>query len=393
MDVTYQEYDRIIDLALISGRSAFLWGPRQTGKSFYLRKRYPESMRYDFLRSNQYLKFMKEPYRLRQEIEFKQKNGTLRQPIILDEVQKLPALLDEVHSLIEDAGLQFILCGSSARKLKRAHANMLGGRAVRWELKPLTYHEIPDFDLITALSEGLLPSMYGRGYQRELWRAYVKDYLEVEVAAEGASRNLPAFARFLDAAAFSSGELVNCANIARDCGVSAKTVTGYFDVLVDTLLGTMIPPFAEARGRAIISSASKFYFFDVGLAGFLEKRQLASEGTREFGRAFEQFMVMEVLAYRIYRQPDMPVQYWRTRQGAEVDLVLHGGEHAIEIKGTRRVDRSDYRDLMSFCRDYQPKTARVVCLEETPRLDGKILIQPWREFLDELWGGGLKVKG
>lgn len=330
---------------------------------------------------------MKEPFRLRQELLARRKDGALRMPVILDEVQKVPALLDEVHSLIEDEGISFILCGSNARKLRRMHANMLGGRAIRWEMKPLIKLEIPNFELRRALNHGLLPPLYDSEHPRTLWRSYLQDYLEVEIAAEGATRNLPAFARFLDAAGFSHGQMVNCSNVARDCGVSAKTVAGYFDVLVDTLVGTMLKPFAVSRGRALISSAPKFYFFDVGLAGFLEKRRIEAIGTTEFGRAFEHFMVMELTAYRSYLNQDLELAYWRTRQGAEVDIILNQGEHAIEIKGSKRVDRSSYNGLRTFCRDYKPQTARVVCLEEEARLDGGILVQPWEEFLDDLWAG------
>lgn len=378
---------RSLKISLPEGKSSFLWGPRQVGKTHFLRQHFPQSTFFDFLMTDVALRMLKEPFRLREEILALEKKGRLVQPVILDEVQKVPVVMDEVHWLIENRGIQFILCGSSARKLKQTHANMLGGRALRVEMRPLTRSEVPDFDLLRALNQGLMPAHYLAGDARPLLRSYVEDYIRIEVMAEGLVRNLPAFARFMDAVGFAHGQLVNYTNVARDCGVSAKTVAGYYQILVDTLLGVLVEPFASASGRQIITSTPKFYFFDTGLAGFLEKRILMGPGAPGYGRAFEHFILMELLAYRSYVEQDLDIRYWRTKQGKEVDFVLNKGACAIEVKSASRVDRSDLSGIRAFCEDYHPPQARVVCGEPRARMIGDILVQPWEEFLDDLWAG------
>lgn len=255
-------------------------------------------------------------------------------PILVDEVQKVPAVLDEVHRLIEGDGLGFVLCGSSARKLKRGRANPLGGRAWRFALHPLTWREVPGFDLLRALNNGLIPSHYDSGAPRRTLAGYVDDYLREEVFEEGLTRNAPAFARFFEALAFSHGELVNYSHVARDCGVSSKTVKEYFQVLVDTLLGVMVEPFSRRRSRGIITKAPRFYLFDVGVAGHLTGRRIERAAGPDFGRALEHFVLMEILAYRSYREHDFPVRFWRTKSGLECDFVLvPGGERRDRGEG------------------------------------------------------------
>lgn len=313
----------------------------------------------------------------------------LEYPIILDEVQKVPQVLDEVHWLIENKELRFILCGSSARKLKKGKANLLGGRAWRYEMFPLVTPELKDIHLLRALNRGLIPDHYLSDHYQKSQKSYVQDYLKEEVFAEGLTRNLPAFARFFDAVGYTHGELTNYSNIARDAGVDAKTVREYYQILVDTLLGRMVEPFKKRQSRQIISKAPKFYLFDVGIAGAVIKRSLSEERGEAFGRAFEHFIFMELAAHASYSELNYQIHFWRTKSGLEVDFVLGEGEVSIEVKGQRVVDKKDLRGLAAFMDEYQPKKALVVSLETEERVIGKIRILPWRRFLEELWTGGI----
>jgi len=376
---------RTLEMDLPKGQSAFLWGPRKTGKSTYLAQRFPNSIRYDFLKADVFLRLSKEPNLLREQLLSCGESLSAKGPIILDEVQKVPPILDEVHWLIENARLQFILCGSSARKLKRGHANLLGGRAWRFELFPFTFHELGDFKLLKVLNSGLLPPHYHSARPDRSLKAYFQDYLKEEILSEGLIRRLPPFMRFLDALAFSHGELTNFANIARDCGVEAKTVRAYYEILVDTLVGRFVPPFVRRGGRQLIREAEKFYLCDVGLAGALSKRVLSEEKGESFGHAFEHLILMELWAHRRYTEKDYDIRFWRTKSGIEVDFVLGDGQVAIEVKGTSRVDSTDLRPLAAFVQEYKPAKAIVVCNEAQPRQRDRILLLPWREFLNRLW--------
>ncbi|MEA3346850.1 MAG: AAA family ATPase [Candidatus Auribacterota bacterium] len=379
--------ERILKIRLPVRQSAFLWGPRKTGKTTYLKRHFPDSLVYDFLKTDFFIEISKNPALLRERLLAKDKN-TLKRPIILDEVQKVPQVLDEVHWLIENKGLRFILCGSSARKLKRGHANLLGGRAWRYEMFPLVTPEVKKVNLLHALNHGMIPSHYLQGddYKRSL-KAYVQDYLKEEVFAEGLTRNIPAFSRFFDAFGYSHGELTNYSNIARECGVSSKTVKEYYQILVDTLLAVRIEPFKKSQSRQVITKAAKYYLFDVGVAGYLTKRHLEEEKGSEFGKAFEHFLLMEILAYRSYSGRDFEINFWRTKSGLEVDFVLGGGEVTIEIKGASHVNKRDTNGLIAFIEGHSPKRSIIVCNEKEKRLHGKIEILPWNNFLHELWEG------
>jgi len=377
---------RLLDMKLPRGQSAFLWGPRKTGKTTFLRAAFPKSLRYDLLQTDIFLEFVKRPFLLREQL-LAESSEKLKAPVIIDEVQKVPQLLDEIHWLIENKGLQFILCGSSARKLKRGKANLLGGRAWRYEMRPLVSAEVANLELLKALNRGMIPSHYLQtGYRKSL-QAYVRDYLKEEVFDEGLTRNIPAFSRFFDAVGYSHGELTNYANIARDCGVDAKTVKEYYQILVDTLLGTIIEPYKRRKNRNVITRAGKFYLFDVGVAGAITHRRIPQERGEQFGKAIEHFILMELLAHRVYRELDYHVNFWRTKSGLEVDFILGHGEVAIEVKGTNRVDKTDLRPLKAFIQEYRPARAFVVCNEGTARLHEDIRILPWRDFLKMLWNG------
>jgi predicted AAA+ superfamily ATPase len=379
-----QKIKRLINIDLSAGQSAFLWGPRKTGKSTYLKEAFPQSVVYDFLKTDLALEMTKRPSLLREQVLAKDPI-TLKNPIILDEVQKVPQVLDEVHWLIENKGLSFILCGSSARKLKRGKANLLGGRAWRYEMFPLVSAELGEMNLLRALNQGMIPDHFLRDNYKKSLSGYVRDYLKEEVFDEGLTRNIPAFARFFDAVGYSHGEITNFSNIARDCGVDAKTVKQYYNILIDTLLGRMVEPFKRRQSRQIIIKAPKFYLFDVGVAGAMIKRHISEERGESFGRAFEHLMFTEISAYSSYSELDFRINYWRTKSGLEVDFVLGEGEAAVEVKGAHFVDNRNIRPLMAFQEEYKPKKAFIVCNEKEERVIGRIKILPWRRFLEKLW--------
>ena len=379
-------YDRHLRIALPQGRSAFLWGPRKTGKSTFLRQRFPRAVRFDLLDTRLLLEFTRAPWTLSERVRALDRESS-SDPIVIDEVQKAPAILDEVHRLIEDEGRSFVLCGSSARKLKRGRANLLGGRAWRFDFHPLTWPEIPDFDLPRALDRGLVPEHYNAAQHRRALAGYVDDYLKEEVFDEGLTRNAGAFSRFFEALSFCHGEILNYNNVARDCGMDSKTVREYFQILVDTFLGILVEPFSRRRSRAVITRAPKFYLFDVGVAGHVCGRRVTRAQGPEFGRALEHFVLMELVAYRSYRERDFPVRYWRTKSGLECDFVLgRDGGVAIEVKGAATPRPADLKALRAYGEEHRPRHAILVCNETAPRRtsDG-IWVLPWERFLERLW--------
>lgn len=377
---------RMLNIDLPPGQSAFLWGPRKTGKSTYLKESFSDSLVYNFLQTDLFFELSKKPSLLRERLLAKN-DAVLNQPIILDEVQKIPQVLDEVHWLIENKGLRFILCGSSARKLKRGRANLLGGRAWRYEMFPFVTSELKDWNLLNILNRGMIPDHYLKENHKKSLRGYTQEYLKEEVFDEGLTRNVPAFSRFFDSMAFSHGQLTNYSNIARDCGVDSKTVKEYYQILSDTLLGTMVEPFKKKQNRRVISRAPKFYLFDVGVANAIKKQAIAEEKGEWFGNAFEHFILTEISAHSSYTEMDYKINFWRTRSGLEVDLVLGGGEVAIEVKGSDRIEKKDVKPLNAFIEEYSPRKAMVVCNEREERVHGEIRIVPYRVFLKDLWEG------
>jgi len=381
-------HQRRLKLPLSSEQSCFLWGPRQTGKSTLLKSLFPQAHRYDLLLSSTYQRLVRRPSLLREEALAAGLDGASQSdPIIIDEIQKLPMLLDEVHWLIENRKLRFILCGSSARKLRRGHANLLGGRAVRYELHPLVFQEITDFSLLKALNAGLIPRHYDSPQPERLIQSYVGDYLKEEIVAEALTRNIPAFSRFLEVAALSNGEIVNYTNIARECGVSSPTVKEYFQILEDTLIGSHLPAFQKRKKRRLVTSP-KFYFFDLSPVIHLTRREKVQPGSELFGRALEHFVFMEISAHASYSDLFYPVSYWRTTSGFEVDFVLGDHEIAIEVKATELANESHLKGLRRFREEYAVRRAMLVSLDPTPRkTQDQIEILPWQAFLKELWAG------
>jgi predicted AAA+ superfamily ATPase len=383
-------YKRILSLSLSDRETCFLWGPRQTGKSTLLKQLFPGAKTYDLLLAQEYQRLIRNPGILREECLA---DDTLRQeqaqPVIIDEVQKVPGLLDEVHWLIENAGLRFILCGSSARKVRRGQANLLGGRAVRYELHPLVYPEVTDFALLEAINRGLLPRHYQSPHAGRLMQSYVGDYLREEIAAEALTRNIPAFGRFLEVAAMTNGELVNYATIASECGVSAPTAKEYFQILEDTLIGKALPAFRRRPKRRLIAAA-KFYFFDIGIVAHLTRRGQVHAGSELFGKAFEHFIWMEIVAHSGYSEKNYQISYWRTSSGFEVDFILGECEIAVEVKSSQMVTDNHLKGLRALKEDYSARQFIVVSLDPKPRRtsDG-IDILPWSEFLKRLWDNGI----
>jgi predicted AAA+ superfamily ATPase len=378
------EYSRLLTIDLPFNQSTFLWGPRKTGKTTLLRKQFPKSIFIDFLRTDTFIEYTRSPFLLRDRLQARKEQAE-RYPVVIDEVQKVPQILDEVHWLIENQRLRFILCGSSARKLKRGQANLLGGRAWRFELFPLVSKELENLNLLRALNHGLIPTHYQQENYRRSLKGYVQDYLKEEVFHEGLTRNIPAFSRFFEAVGYAHGALVNYTNIARECGVTSKTVKEYYQILVDTLLGTFVLPFKRKQERQVITKAPKFYLFDTGVAGAISKRKIVEEKGELFGNAFEHFIYLEMLAHSSYHEIDYEINFWRTKSGLEVDFVLGRGEVAIEVKGTARVDRRALRPLKTFIELYNPKQSFVVCNESEERVHDGIRLMPWRLFLQRLW--------
>ncbi len=365
----------------------FLWGPRQTGKSTLLRILYPDAFWIDLLKAEEFRLYLTNPELLREQLP----HSTPPPFVVIDEVQKLPHLLDEVHWLHENRGIQFALCGSSARKVRRGHANLLGGRAVRYELFGLVSAELgEDFDLGRLLNHGYLPRIYLADRPARLLNAYVADYLKEEIAAEGLVRKLPVFSDFLAMASLSDTETVNFSTIARDCGVSSQTIKGYFQILEDTLLGRWLPSFRR-RPKRRVAAAPKFYFSDIGVVNFLSKRGTLYQGTPMFGKAFENWCFHELTAWNLYSEAYAELYYWRLASGTEVDFIVNDMNLAIEAKATARISSRHIKGLRQLQIDHpEVKRRIIVCLEERPRLtDDNIEILPARLFARKLWNGEL----
>ncbi|MCK5520295.1 MAG: ATP-binding protein, partial [Candidatus Marinimicrobia bacterium] len=368
----YKRFQLFVD----SGKeSLFLWGARQTGKSTLLKKIFPDSLFFDLLLSDVYETFLRNPSIFRERILAEEPN----RPVIVDEIQRIPQLLNEIHWLIVNKNYRFILCGSSPRKILHSAENLLGGRALRYELYPLTAKEIGDFDLIKALNAGTIPRHYLSDRPQKLLSSYIGNYLKDEILAEAKIRKIGAFTSFLESAAFSNGETVNFQNIASDCSVSANTVKEYFRILEETMIGHFLPSYRKRPKRRVIQ-APKFYFFDVGIANYLLKRRNIEFGGELFGKAFEHFIYLELIAHSHYSGINYPIYYWRTTSQIEVDFIL-GDQVAIEVKGCDQISTKHLKNLYRFSEEYPDHRLILVCNEKWPRKHDKIDILPWKEFL------------
>jgi predicted AAA+ superfamily ATPase len=368
-------------------QSIILLGPRKTGKTTFLKQTFPNSLFIDLLQSDLIRKYSAHPERLRQELLLIKKEQK-ELPVIIDEIQLIPSLLNEIHWLIENAGLYFILCGSSVRRLRATGVNLLGGRAWTYHFYPFIYPELTPFDLVRILERGTIPSHYHSPEYKKHLGAYVGDYLTLEIQQEGLVRNLPAFRHFLEVAAFSNGQLVNYANIGREAGVNEKTIKAYFDILEDSLVGNRLAPYSKTQKRDLIFKANKFYFFDVGLINALKQNASPLQAQENKGHLLESYIFQELNAYRNLKEDKVPLNFWRTTTGLEVDFILNE-QIAIEVKLSQNIHDSQLKGLVAFAEENPSKELIMVCLEETPRLvtykGYNIKIFNVESFLERLW--------
>jgi predicted AAA+ superfamily ATPase len=378
---------RLVDIP--KTRSFFLFGPRQTGKSTLARSVLgAAAWSVDLLESDLFLRYARAPELFRREAEEKIVNRGVR-TIFVDEVQRLPELLNEVHLLIEKHRCRFILSGSSARKLRRGGTNLLAGRAVERLLFPFVHAEIPDsFDLEEAIRFGTLPATHGLPHpeQIDILGTYANTYLREEIQQEGLVRNLGGFSRFLDLAAAQSGELVNFSAFGRECGLPTRTVQSYYDILEETLIGHRLEPWALSPRKRLVAH-QKFYLFDTGVTNAVNRRLTSPPDAALRGRLFEQLVVLETLRMRSYLRSEARLFFWRTNAGAEVDLLVEKDgklRGAFEIKASRRIAGADLSGLRAFYADHPKVPLSVICTAPEPyELDG-VRVLPWRMYFQDI---------
>ena len=371
-------YPRLLEIPAESDQSFFLFGPRGTGKTTWLKERFPNALYLDLLDHRLYLDLLSRPDRLRELIPPQHDDW-----VVLDEVQRTPLVLNEVHRLIETDRRRFVLTGSSARSLRRRGVNLLAGRARTYHLHPLTAVEAgADFSLARALVHGGLPSVYTQRDPDRYLASYVESYLRQEVIEEGRTRNLSAFSRFLESASFSQGSLLNVAAVARETGVDRKTAASYFDLLDDLLIATRIPVFAR-RAKRRLATHPKFFFFDVGVYRTIRPTGPLDSPEEIDGAALETLVFQELRAHIAYHSLDLKLFTWRDASGAEVDLVAYGndGLFAIEVKRRRTIRSSDLRGLRRFAADYPMARCVLLCGGDRREFRGRIELLPLAEAL------------
>lgn len=375
-------YHRIFDVENRLDEAMFLFGARQTGKSTLLKERFPKAIYIDLLKSDVRNRFKQHPEEFRESL--------LRYPpetlVIVDEIQKVPDLLDEVHWLMVEKGLWFILSGSSARKIKKSGANNLGGRAIPETLFPLVSAEIPDFDIERAVQNGMIPRHYMVANARNRMRAYIDLYVKEEIIEEALVQNVDEFIRFMEVAAIMDGEILNYENVASDCGVSANTVKAYYKILVDTLLGFEVPAYRKVIKRKLYKSP-RFYYFDIGIANHLTKRYQLAPKTPEYGHAFEHLIIQEIVAYLAYTNSDEELTYWHTYENIEVDAIIGDARVAIEIKSTDHVDHGDKKGIMEFAKEHPNAKQILVSRDRINRRSGNVDLYYVTDFFKALWAG------
>jgi len=371
-------------ISLPSEKSFFLFGPRGVGKSTLIKERYPTAIYLDLLDSRTYQRLLADPGSLIEYIP-----SDWRDYVVIDEVQKVPILLDEVHRLIESKHYKFILTGSSARKLRRGGVNLLAGRALNYRLFPLVAEEVKDvFELSRALKYGMLPEVVNTENEELKERyllAYIDNYLKEEVLAEGLTRNLSAFARFLQVASFSVGGVLNISEVAREVGIERKVVQSYFEILEDLMLGIRIPIFSRRAKRELVTKP-KFYFFDTGVYQTLRPRSILDTGNEVGGAALENLFLQHLLAVTTNEVERYEIGYWRTVAGREIDFVVHRGNKiwAFEVKSNPRFSKSWVRGLTQFGLDYPEAQQYLLYTGREKLYVGKTKIMPIGEFLPNL---------
>ncbi len=375
-------------------KSVLLLGPRQTGKTSYINNELESSViaKWDLLNSRTKMRFERDPQLLYDQISALDINPE-SDIVVIDEIQKVPALLDVVHEVIEDKKIKFLITGSSARKLRKEGVNLLGGRASKATLLPFIYEELQmlgEKSLEEIFLRGMLPPAWDDDDPDAFLDDYISTYLQDEIAAEGVTRNLPGFANFLQMAALQSGEQLNYTKIANDIGITRQSVANWYQVLEDTLIGFQLPPWKKSKKRKSVS-ITKFYLFDVGVTRKLSEIDVPSDTQTDYGRLLENFIAMELKAWHDYNRMKDSLCYWRTENGTEVDFVI-GDEIAIEVKATRNPTARNLSGLKRIGEEKDFRYRILVCRESTPRLtDEGILILPWQDFLHRLWTNRFSV--
>ncbi len=386
-------YKRILNLdEILKRKSLFLFGPRQTGKSTYLKNKYPEALYINLLRLKEYQQFQRNSSLLSEVVESYIESENTIGLVIIDEIQKIPELLDEVHHLIEkNKTLRFILTGSSARKLKLKGVNLLGGRASWCQMHPLCFPEIePHFaDLWKKkLIIGGLPSIIDSIAPLEDLSDYIGLYLKEEISSEGLVRSIESFSRFLEFAAHTNAEQINFANLGSDANLPASTVRSYYTILTDTLIGFELPAFYQTKKRKALTSA-KFYLFDCGVYNAIIGRTEIIKGTVEYGKVFEQALFLEIKAYLDYCQKNKKIEFWRSTSKFEIDFLVYDKLSeiiAIEAKASENPSEKDFKGFKAFEEDFKLLRKIVVCNAEKPRKTNTgIEIIPVKIFLKQLW--------
>lgn len=374
-------YARTADIYMDSNQSFFLFGPRGTGKTTWLKRAFPNAVYLDLLESELYTRLTASPGSLERFIP-----AVSGAWVIIDEVQRIPELLNEVHRLIENRKIRFVLTGSSARSLRKKGVNLLAGRALTRHLHPLTVEELgDDFSLQESLQYGHLPYISQTENKKDYLASYIQTYLREEVLQEGLTRSLSSFTRFLEIASFSQGSMVNASEIARETAVDRKTVENYFQITEDLLIGVRLPPFTKRSRRRLITG-NKFFFFDCGV--FRAMRPVGPLDLPEeiAGAVLETLVFQELRALNDYYGLDAAIRYWRTSSGSEVDFILYGENIfvAIEVKRTRRLKGSDFSGLKLFKKDYPQAKAFLVCGIDRREYADDIEVWPVAEFLTKL---------
>ena len=377
-------YKRVPDLReTLKHKSIFLFGPRQTGKSTLVHEALPEAAFYDLLEADTFRELSARPEYLRQTLNERQS------VVVVDEIQKLPALLDEIQLLLErNKKLRCVLTGSSARKLKRGAANLLGGRAWVCRLHPLVSAELGHRRLLDRLNRGSLPAIIDSDHYKEDLKAYVGTYLHEEIRAESLTRSIENFSRFLEVAGLTSGEQINFSAVADDAGFPPRTVREHYQILEDTLVGHQLPAYQKTSKRKPVATA-KFYLFDVGVANTLKRTPVIEAASDAYGRALEHLVFLELRSFLDYRRLDHEFTYWRSRSQFEVDFLV-GDKVGIEVKSKTRVSPRDYKGLSALSEEVRLKRKIVICGEKTRRkTDEGMEIMPAELFLKELWAGNI----
>ena len=376
---------RLIPLrAALKTKSILLLGPRRTGKSALIRNELHPDVYVNLLRSDEFLRYSQNPASIRQQLKGHEKF------IVIDEIQKLPILMDEVHDMIESHNMRFLLTGSSARKLKRSHTSLMAGRARRMRLHPFCSAELgDDYDLQKAILRGTMPVSYLSTTDEESWQErldYAGDYLKEEIMAEAFSRSIDAFARFLTTTAFTNSEVLNFEKIGSDAQVSPRTIREYYAVLEDTLIGSVLEPWQPKKKNRKFVSKSKFYFFDIGMVNALVGRKTVSMESPEFGHLFESLIFNEIQTYVHYKASDAKLNFWGTHQDTEVDFLINE-DIAVEVKATANASHRNIAGLQALAEVKTLQKQILVTRDPVPRQIGDVQAMPWRHFLSALWAG------